>query len=186
MKTYRKIMGAVLALLFLPSIVLAQPFGVTRFVSASPTCDTSAYATGELIGTGTTGKLTFSGALRGSSGTGYIVGVKVSDKAAQAVDFDLVIFSRNPSATTFTDQAAFDISDTDLTKVVAVINLGSSSRFAFADNSVHYVGGLFLPVEAIDADGNVATTLYAALVSRGTPTFATGSDVTVTLEISQD
>lgn len=154
----------------------------TVFISASPVCDTSAYATGELIG----GKLTFSNTFRNGVGTSFLTSVCMVDKAAQAVDFDLVLFDQNPSNTTFTDQAAFDIDDADLSKVVAVINLGSSSRFAFADNSVHYLGSLYLPLRGTDSAGGATRTLYGALVSRGTPTFAASTDVTIKLGISQD
>lgn len=149
----------------------------TRFVSASPTVDTSAYATGELIG----GKLTFSLAVPTETSTGYIISAVIFDKSVQAVDLDLVLFSSDPTGTTFTDQAAFDIADTDLSKVVAVINFGSASRFAFADNGVKYVGSLAIP-----AKGAPPGTIYGALVSRGTPTFAAAADVTVQLAISGD
>lgn len=154
----------------------------TVFVSASPTCDTSAYATGELIG----GKLTFSYATQEKAGTGYIVSVAVMDLSAQAVDMDLVLFGANPAATTFTDQAAFDIADADASKVIAVINLGSSSRFAFADNGVKFLSGLSIPVRSIDSNNANTQTIYGALVSRGTPTFAAATDVKITLAILQD
>lgn len=164
-----------------PVLTWAQSVGVTKFVSASPTADTNAYATGELIG----GKLTFSPAVRSQTGTGYVVSVKVVDLSAQAADLELVIFSENPAATTFTDQAAFDIADADVSKVVAVVALGSASRFAYADNGVKYVGSLLIPVQARSGD-TFTKTLYGALLSRGTPTFAGASDLTVTLGISQD
>lgn len=168
--------------LLLPGLVSAQTVGATKFVSASPTCDTSAYATGELIG----GLLTFSNAFRSGVGTGYIASVNMIDLSAQAVDFDLVIFDQNPSNTTFTDQAAFDLADTDKAKVVAVVNLGSATRFAYADNSNHYVGSLFIPIRGLDSSSVASRTFYAALISRGAPTFSTASDVTIKLGIAQD
>jgi len=164
---------------------IAQPLAYTSFVSVTPTVDTSAYATGELIG----GKLTFTPAVRTNVGTGYVISVTMSDLASQAVDFELVLFNANPTATTFTDQAAFDIADADLTKVVAVIPLTSSgTNHAYADNSVHYSGNLALPVRGYNASGTptVTNTIYGALVARGAPTFATSGDVTITLGISQD
>ena len=174
-----------ITLLFWAGAAQAQTYGATQFVSATPTVDTAAYATGELVG----GKLTFTPAVRSSTGTGYVVSVIMADKAAQAVDFDLVLFRENPSSTTFTDQAAFDVADADLTKVIAVVDLDSSSSAkAFADNSVHYVGNLVLPVQGYDSSATptVTKTIYGALVSRGAPTFATSGDVTITLGISQD
>lgn len=168
--------------LLIPSLALAETAGMTRFTSASPTADTSAYATGDLIG----GKLTFTNALRKATGTGYLVSVMVSDKSAQASDLDLVLFSEDPTGTTFTDQAAFDPADTDLSKIVAVINLGSAARFAYADNGTKYVGSLAIPLEGKTSAGAFQGTIYGALVSRGTPTFAGAADLTVKLGISQD
>lgn len=176
-----KRIAALLALILVPALAWAEP-ATTYFVSASPTVDTNVYATGELVG----GKLTFTAALGDYTGTGYINSVRVSDLAAQAVDFDLVLFSKDPTGTTFTDQAAFDIADTDMTKVLAVINLGSSSRFSFADNGVKYIGSLMIPVEGKTSSGGLSRTIYGAFISRGTPTFATSADVTITLGISQD
>ena len=172
----------ILLLMLIPLSAEAQNGGASRYVSATPTIDTGgAYASGDLMG----GKLTFTNALRSGVGTGYLAGVNVSDLAAQAVDLDIVIFSANPSATTFTDQAAFDIADADIGKVVAVINLGSSSRFAFNDNSVHMIGSLFFPLRAGSSAGP-AGTLYGAVVARGAYTAATAADIVVTLGIAQD
>lgn len=168
-------------LLLLPTLVHAQ-YPATSFVSATPTVDTSAYATGELIG----GKLTFTLALRQQTGTGYITSVRVTDKAAQSVDLELVLFSQDPTGTTFTDQSAFDPADADLTKMIAVVSLGSTSRFNFNDNGVKYVGSLAIPVEGKTSAGAYQRVIYGALVSRGAPTFAAAEDVTVTLGVSQD
>lgn len=167
----KRFLAALVAALLLPGFVWAQSSGPTRCVSASPTVDTGAYATGELIGS----KLTFAPAAGSSAkGTGYIVSVLITDKAKQAVDLELVLFRANPSATTFTDQAAFDPADADLANVVAAISLTSAaSHFAYSDNSVHYVGSLALPYRGV--------TLYGALISRGTPTFAASTDVTIYL-----
>lgn len=167
----------------LPDIANAQNVIATRFGSASPTVDTGgAYATGELIG----GKLTFTNLLRPTVGTGYLVSVNLVDKAAQAVDLELWLFSSNPTNTTFTDQAAFDLDDADLSKVAAVINLGSATRFALADNSVHFVGSLALPIRGLNASSQASGTLYGALVARGAYTGASASDITIILGASAD
>lgn len=155
--------------------------GSTKITSASISVDTNAYSTGDLIG----GKLTFTNALK--KRPGFVTSVCIPDKAAQASDMDLVLFNEDPTATTFTDNAAFDIADSDLAKVMAVIGLGSSARFAFADNGVKFLGSLAIPVEAKASTGAYESTFYGALVSRGTPTFAASTDLTpVKLGVSQD
>lgn len=166
-----------LLFLLIPSLALAEP-GTVRYSTASPTADTNIYATGEVIG----GKLTFSNAMADTTGTGFLVSVRIIDQSAQASDLDLVIFSSNPTSTTFTDQAALDIADADLSKVIGVVNFGSSSRFAFADNGIKFVANQTIPIVSLTNN----TTLYGVLVSRGTPTFAGATDLSVTLGLSPD
>lgn len=171
-----KRIALLLATVLIPALVYAQNVYNTVFVSAAPTCDTSIYATGELVG----GKLTFTPAVRPATSTAVITGVMMIDQSVTTSDFDIVLFSSNPSATTFTDQAALDIADADLSKVIAVIPLVSANRFAFADNGVKFAGSIMLPIKG------TVNTIYGALVSRGTPTFAAGTDVSIQLAISQD
>ena len=164
-----------------PCVALATPN--THCTAATPAIDTAAYATGDYMGAAV---LTFSGALNGSTNAGYINSVQVTDKAAQAVDMDLVIFTDDPSSTTLTDNAAFDPADADLTKIAGVINLGSASRFAFSDNGTKFLGSLVLPVVGGRISGAPSTNLYGALVARGAYDGASSSDLTVTICVSQD
>lgn len=178
-----KIIKRLLLLLCLtPGTVFAQNYPQTHCVSASPTADTSAYVSGETVG----GKLTFSNALRDTRGTGYIISAALVDQSAQAQDMELVIFNQNPSSTTFTDQAALDIADADVSKIAAPILFGSSNRFAYADNGFKYAGSLSLPVEATDSSGLPSSTLYGVIVTRGTPTFAASTDLKAIICISGD
>lgn len=158
--------------------VLADPYPSTNCVTVTPTIDTAAYATGDYMGAST--PMSFTGALRSSTGSGYITAAWITDKAAQAFDIDLIIFKSNPTATTFTDNAAFAPATADLLNIVAPINFGSTSRFAFSANSIHYVGNLMYPVTS------AGTTLYGALVARGAYDGTSSSDLAVTLCTSQD
>ena len=72
-----------------PQMALAQSSGNARLITATPTVDTAAYVTGDLVG----GKLTWTNALKPITGTGYLVSVNMMDQSAQAIDFDIVIFS---------------------------------------------------------------------------------------------
>ncbi len=171
----------VLLIALLPSQAMAQA-GRTKFVAASPVADTSIYASGDLIG----GKLTFTNAVRTAAPTGYVVSITITDLAAQSADLDLVLFSSDPTATTFTDQSAFDVADADISKVLGVVSFASGSRYAWVDNGVKHTASLLIPVKGETSAGLPSSTIYGALVSRGTPTFASSSDVTVTLAISQD
>lgn len=172
---------AALMVLF-PALAQAQNGPQTTCTTVTPTVTAGAYTSGQDIG----GKLTFTGALRNTTRAGMLVSVSVVDQNAQAQDLELVIFNDNPSATTFTDNATLDIADGDMAKIAGVISLGSTTRFAYADNGVKFIGSLAIPVQGGQASGTASRTLYGALVSRGTPTFAATTDVSVMICVSQD
>jgi hypothetical protein len=143
-------------------------------LSASPTVDTAIYASGDLIG----GKLSFTSAVLASAGGGEILNCLLADQAKQDAEIDLVLFDADPTGTTFTDQAALDIADADLTKIIGIYRF--SDYADFADNAIAQVtlaSGFKL------ASG---TTLFGALVSRGTPTYVAGTDVTVRISVIQN
>lgn len=146
----------------------------TRFVEASPTVDTAIYASGDLIG----GKLTFNAALSDQVNTGELRAVHVFDKSKQSANLLLVLFSSDPTGTTFTDQAAFDPADADLDKIVAIISI--TSHAAFSDNGVSYAADLARPLKG------TSRIMYGALVSAATPTYAAGTDVKVRLSLIGD
>lgn len=169
-------------LLLIPSLAFGQAVTDVRTISVTPTVSNAvAYASGDLIG----GKLTFTGAIKTSTGSGQVLSVLITDKNKQAEDLELILFSSNPSSTTFTDNGAFDVHASDLAKVVAVIGLGSTSRFAYTVNGLVYLGNLLIPVKALSGS-SPGNTLYGALVSRGTPTYTSTSAITVQITVLQD
>jgi hypothetical protein len=151
-------------------------FTETLRVTAAPVCDTLIYAAGDLIG----GKLTLTPAVRLPGCGGIIVRITVADKAKQNAPIDVVFFVADPTGTTFTDQAAFAIADADLLNAFHVQVLASDYA-SYSDNSeatVNNVGAAFRL-----ASGSA---LYAALVSRGTPTYAAAGDLQLTVGIAAD
>ena len=159
---------------FLPMVALAQSTVSykIRTISVAPTVDTNAYSTGDLVGPKQT--LTGAGACDSSIGplglcAGVIGSITITDLEKQSANFDIIIFSSNPTGTTFTDNAAFDIADADLPKVACVIPV--TTQVLFNDNAVavnQSAGCVF------DAKATYGT-LYAAVVIRSTATYsATG------------
>ena len=148
-------------------------------VSASPTADTSAYADGDLIG----GKLSFSSAVRFSAGSALLQNAVLVDQAKQSANIDLVLFDADPTGTTFTDQAAFDVADADMDKIIAVIRFGTYGDWiTFNDNGI----AQYTPPGGVPIKLTTGTTLYGALVSRGAPTFAASTDLKARLVLTQD
>ena len=139
-------------------------------VSQTPAVNTVAYATGDVVGS----LLTFEGAAL--SGKTLIQAVGLNIKSVQTAAFDLVLFNANPSASTFTNNEAFAVHTDDKEKVCGVIhitdltNLGSNFSYGQAKNEAY-------PISL------VGTALYGVLVSRGTPTLLSTSDVTITVRL---
>lgn len=162
-----------------PTMTNAQPVtgqvgGYTLTPTATPTISTSAYASGDQLG----GKITLTNAARSSIGSGTIQHVTISDLAKQSAPIDVLFFTTDPSNTTFTDNAATDIHDTDILTLVGAVSV--NSWFALNDNSVGCA------VAGIPFKLSTGTSLYAALVVRGTPTYASTSDITLTVGILAD
>ena len=137
----------------------------------------TAYIPYDVIG----GLLTFTG-LRG----GKIKAVTIADRASQTtVQYLLVLFESAP--TTIADNSPYDIADADLAKIVfgwkmpqpetAEITGPFGGAQAFADNGYMFSYGLDYPVWS--AGGAIYG--FLILISGNVPTFATTTDLTISL-----
>lgn len=147
-----------------------------RFISipVAPSVDTAIYASGDLIG----GKLTIP-----APDTGKIVSVRLVDQAGQASVIDLVLWSADPSGTTFTDNAALDVADTDMVALIGVVPIAAADYDTFADNRVATVPNYNLVYGPLAKGQNGGYSMYGALVSRGTPTYAAATDLILSIGI---
>lgn len=147
---------------------------VTQTVTAN-----SAYASGNAVG----GKITCANAARGPGLGGIIQTVWVSDKAGNNVPYEFWPFNADPSATTVTNKTAIAINTADLTKVAGPpIAISGVYLGATATMGIVGFGGLGQAFKL--ASDN--TTMYGILVTRGTPTYTSTSDVTVNITILPD
>jgi hypothetical protein len=158
---------------------IGQVGGTVKLISVGIAGSTSpAYSTADNVG----GKLTFANAARVSAGSGLIQSAIITSKKVQTAAFDLVIFSTDPSNSTFTDNAAQDIHDSDIGTtniIVGIIHINDGN--SFTDASVHQALNQALPFSLPSG-----TSLYGALVIRGTMTLTTTTDLTIALRILQD
>ncbi len=152
--------------------------GLTTVISVTPAVQAAAYATGDVIG----GKMTLTNALLSVGGSGILQSVQVCSKSDLTVDLDLIIFSADPSTTTFTENGAVAIDVADVSKVLGRISL--ATRVDLGTPVVAYANNLALPV--IGDAANLTRNLYACLVARGAYTPASTSDVTVRFGFLQD
>ncbi len=143
-------------------------------LAATPTVSTTpAYSLKDAVG----GILTWANAARASGGSIRLEAVQVVDKGQQMAALDLLLFDRNPSSGTFTDNAASDPTDGELATVVGIVPIG-----AYADLNDNSVADVPVGREIV-LNG---TDLFGVLVARGTPTYTSTSDLVVTVTILQD
>lgn len=153
------------------------------FTSISTTTVTmsvaGSYATGDYMGTSTTPQ-TFTNVVRSSGGSAIIKSIFISDKIVTAnVNMELWLLSATFTAPT--DNAAWAITDSEATTVLAVIPLSSSNWYASSNNQVYYDGSLCVPLKL-----SSGTSVYYALVARGTTPSFTSLDLAIGLGILQD
>ncbi len=150
--------------------------GRTGRISVTPAIDTNAYTAGDNVG----GKLTLLDSVLRHSVSGIIQGITIVDQAKQSAALDVLFFRSDPSNTTFTNNAALDVADADLLTCIGHVSIAASDYCALADNSVATKMGLGLAYAAPQA------TIYAALIARGTPTYATATDLQLIVHTLQD
>jgi hypothetical protein len=146
-------------------------------ISASPTLDTNAYATGDEMGT----VLTFTGFARGHVGTAKIAWGMATDKAGQNVDFKLHLFTASPS-TDSSDNGALDFADTSLVNYLCTVNFNVHE--VFADNAVHYAQNVGCILQ--QTPGATSIAVYGQLEAEGAYDAAAATDLKILLAIDQD
>lgn len=153
--------------------------GNTAIVTSTVTMSVAgSYSTGDYMGTSTSPQA-FSGAVRLSNGTGIIKSIFISDKITTAnVAMELWLFTQTFVAPT--DNAAWAISDTEALSVLGVIPISTTGWYASSNNQIYFDGTLSIPIKPS------ATSLYYALVARGTTPAFTSLDLTIGLGILQD
>lgn len=139
---------------------------ITRF-KVTPAITAGAYSANDVVG----GRLKFPGFTLGT-----LQSITVCDNANQAVDYILVFFESEP--TDIADNAPADIVDADLDKIIYNDTLlDASDKKAFVDNSFVFLYNLDVPLWA------TGDSIYAFLITLGTPTYAATNDITVTLQV---
>ncbi len=146
-------------------------------VEVTPTITAGPYTTGDVVG----GKLTFTDAANRSGGGGIIRSLIITDLGDQKANLDLLLFDSDPSNGTYTDDAAVDVDDLDLVKVVAQISIVTADYKSFTDNAAAALKDLGA---AFQCSGSA--NLYGLLIARAGPTYTSTGDLTIRLVIEQD
>lgn len=155
---------------------IGQIGGNTFSLAVTQTTNASAYEAGDAVG----GKITITNAMRISGGTGILQSIDLIDKANQKAAMELLIFNSDPTAATITDDTAF-VYSTDISKQIARIPIAASDYVTLNSIATVSLGGLSRIVKA-----SGSANLFAALVTTGTPTYTSTSDIIITFGILQD
>lgn len=151
-------------------IVIEAGANTTASVSVSPTVTaSSAYTAGNQVG----GLLTFANAV-GSALGGLIESVTVRAKSVQTAGLKLYVFSADPTNSTWTDKSAPSINAADLPSLLGVYTLGAADS-GLGTMTVWNLDGVNKLFKS------ATTSLYGVLVTTGTPTFTSTSDISVTV-----
>lgn len=166
--------------LLMEGVASGTPFNVsdaTVNITVSVTLTVGAtYASGDFVGTSAT-PISFANAVRTSGGSATLRAVTISDPAAStAAVLELWLF--NATVTPPADSAAWNLSDADGLKCVGVLSIPTTAQFLSSVTGVLHLNNLQLQYHC------AATTLFGALVTRGSPTY-TGT-LQVILEVEYD
>lgn len=147
-------------------------------VSVTPTINTTAYTAGDCMHASA---IEVANIARTNVSSGRVTSILVTDKAANAANLEMWLFTQEPSTICSAINAAFDPADADLLHVVGGGPLAVTAHFAASDNGVS-VGQNFDAPFVVDSQG---TSLYLAVVTREGATYAVG-DLTVEICVKQD
>jgi len=148
-------------------------------VSATPTVDTSANISGDVLGT----LMTFNDAILAGTGIAKLKRVWITDTSKQSANVDLFLFGSNPTASTITTNTPFACPAADLVRIVNIVHITTHS--VASATGVSYID-LDRSIRSATPVAEGGYTLYGVLVSRGTPTYASTSALTVYLEIENE
>lgn len=130
----------------------------------------AAYAAGNAVGA----LRTFASMARVAGQGGVLQTAILRDKNGQAGTYDLFLFDSAPTAPT--DHAAVALSAADLAKCIGVVSIAAVALGAASTMGVSTAKALGLAYHLTSG-----TSLFGILVTRGTPTYASTSDVSVDL-----
>lgn len=130
-------------------------------IVVTPAIAAAAFSANDVVG----GKLTLAGSVRVAAGKGKITGLKLVDKSKQNADLLIFIFGAD-LAGTYADNSAEAVTAADWLKWIGTIKILSTDYEQMANASLVDLGF------EMDVEAAAGTTLYALIVTTGTPAYA--------------
>lgn len=150
----------------------------TTLGSATPTITAGAYSAGDVVG----GVMEFA-RLLGDHRRGVLKTVTVIDLGDQKAALTLLLFNAEPAGVA-ADNAAFALSAADAAKLVGKVNVAADDYETVGGEAVAVLDVADVVEGYAGANARDAVsvgTVWGVLVTTGTPTYASTSDLTVRL-----
>ena len=136
------------------------------------------YSSGDVIG----GLNTITGAVLDTGACAKLDSIVVLDAANQKSAIDLVFFGDVPASSFGADNAAYALADGDLLKLIGRYSVaGADYVSSSTTNAEATLRNIELDLQAVANSKN----LYVVVVSRGTPTYGSATDLTIKLGMEQ-
>lgn len=144
-------------------------------IDTTPAVQAAAYASGDVFG-GKNAITVFKAANRSA----LLRSIVIDCKVAIVTGFDVIIFSSDPSGSTFTENGAISVAAADAAKVVAVATLSTIVTMGTPSSAI-------LQSQAIEMIGDGTTrTIWAVMVAKGATTPTGTADCTLRLGLEQN
>lgn len=141
--------------------------------------DTAAYAAGDCMG----GKITLTNAVRKNGGQAILTDVTVINNDGTRPNFNIIIFSQDPTAATLTDNATIDLK-TDIQYVQAVIPVYAIDYDAVGVSQT--AGTIQMGNVVLKESSGTSKNLYMALMATLTNDLTAATDLRIKLGVLQD
>ncbi len=143
-----------------------------KIIEVTPTIDTAIYSAGDHLGT----LHTLIGAAGGNSHMCELEAITIIDKDLQKSALDIFFFDALPTITSL-DNAAANISDAEMIdKCIGHLVVLALDYRDLSANSTAHIRNLNIALKS-DPDSSAPVSMYAFVVSRGIPVFATASSL---------
>lgn len=153
----------------------AVTVGVDQSVTIIPTIAATLHAAGDCIG----GKMVLANAVRVAGGSSRLENLLITDKSNQKPSGYILIFDSDPAGGTYTDDAATVVTDADLIKQIARIDVSAADYVTIGGKStadIPYAGRLLKSA--------ATTSLWAVWTALSAPTFTGTSDLQLSFKMS--
>jgi hypothetical protein len=152
-----------------------------KVISVTPNLASFAtpYSAGDVLGS----VLTLSAVALEKNATAILESVVVLDKANQKAAIDLVIFDSSPANSIGADNAAYSLNDADLGSVVGRVSILAAD---YVSSGTANAEATIKAIEILIQASTKSKDLYLAVISRGTPTYGSASDLIIKLGFLQN